>query len=65
MGRRHESRTEEGFKNVVQVSLDGILIERNFRNKGDAIAYLQRTEDLSREDINKRVKFVFNVSVTN
>lgn len=62
VGRR-EFRNEDGFKNTVQVYLDGIRIERPFRNKGEAISYLQKEEDLTREDIKKRVRFIFGNSV--
>jgi hypothetical protein len=59
MGRDYNSKQyDTGFKSVVQVRLDGFLVERPFRNKGEAIAYLQKTEGLSKQDIARRVKFI-------
>lgn len=59
MGREY-SVNEAGFKQKIQIKLDGVLIERGFRNKGEAVAYLKKNEDLTKEDINKRVRFVSN-----
>ncbi len=59
MGREF-SRNEAGFKTTVQVKLDGVLLDRAFRNKGEAMNYLQKTEQLTRQDIQKRVRFIFN-----
>lgn len=59
MARRF-SRNNQGLKQTVQIVLDGFIIDRGFRNKGEATDYLIREEDLTREDIKKRVRFVFN-----
>jgi hypothetical protein len=59
VGRRF-GRNNQGYKQTVQVRLDGVLLDRNFRNKGEAVTYLQREEDLTREEIKKRVRFVHN-----
>jgi hypothetical protein len=57
---REYSRNEAGFKQTIQVKLDGVVIERPFRNRGEAIQYLQRTENLTKQEINKRVRFIHN-----
>lgn len=59
MGREY-SRNEAGFKSTVQIKLDGTLVDRGFRNKGEAIQYLQKHEQLSKEEISRRVRFIYN-----
>lgn len=49
---------ETGLRNQVQVKLDNVLVHRGFRNKGEAIAYLQKQEGLTRDDIRRRVRFI-------
>lgn len=58
MGREYD-RNEMGFKTTVQVKIDGVLLDRSFRNKGEAMQYLQKAEDMTRQEINKRVRFIF------
>jgi hypothetical protein len=61
VGRRF-SRDENGQKQTVQVKIDGVLLDRGFRNKGEAISYLQRNEDMTRDDIKRRVRFIFGTA---
>ena len=61
MGRSFRGgRDENGIKRTVQVKVDGNLIERGFRNKGEAIDYLRREEGLEKHEIKRRVRFIFN-----
>ncbi len=57
MGRDY-SRNEAGFKTTIQIRLDGVVLDRGFRNKGEAIAYLQKSEGLNKQEIARRVKFI-------
>lgn len=59
MGRDY-FHNDDGFKPTVQVKLDGEIIGRSFRNKGEALEYLRRHEELSKEEINRRVRFIYN-----
>ena len=54
------NRNNRGAKQTVTVYLDGVQIDRDFRNRGEATSYLQREEDLTRDEIKKRVRFSFN-----
>jgi NAD-dependent DNA ligase len=58
MRRYNDSRNEFGGKNTVQIKIDGITIQRLFRSRGEAIAYLQRKEGFTKSDITRRVRFV-------
>jgi len=57
---RRESHDEFGLKNKVSVKIDGVPLDRAFRNKGEALTYLKKTEGLAKQDINRRVRFIFN-----
>lgn len=58
MSRKDYSRNESGLKNKVQIRLDGETLDREFRNKGEAIQYLQKREGLRKDEISRRVKFI-------
>jgi hypothetical protein len=62
VGRSYRGRNEFGAKSGVQIKLDGCTLERVFRNKGEAIQYLMKTEGLEKHEVNnrKRVRFIFN-----
>lgn len=54
---KRDFRDEYGMKQTLRVRLDGVVIERSFRNKGEAIAYLQDKKGLRKDEIARRVKF--------
>jgi hypothetical protein len=58
MGRTY-SHNEAGFKQRVRVLIDGVAVARTFHNKGEAIQYLQKQEDMTKDDIRRRVRFTF------
>jgi len=56
MGRPYD-HNEFGIKSKVEVKLDGVIMERQFRSEGHAREYL-RKEGYSKEEIARRVKFL-------
>jgi hypothetical protein len=58
MGSR-DTRNEFGYKNKVQIEIRGEgILKREFRNRGEAINYLRNHRGMSKDEINKRVRFI-------
>lgn len=56
MGRSYD-HDDNGFKRKVQIKVDGELLERDFRNEGEAREYL-RKQGFTKEDVARQVKFI-------
>jgi uncharacterized membrane protein YcaP (DUF421 family) len=54
---RSYDHNEFGLKQKIQLRIDGELLDREFRNVGEARQWLQR-EGYSKEEITRRVKFL-------
>lgn len=52
-----ERFNEYGIKNRVQLRINGILLDREFRSEGHAKEYLRR-EGFTKEEISRQVKFI-------
>jgi phage tail tube protein FII len=56
MSKKYE-HTEYGTKPKVQIKINGELLDREFRNIGEAQDYL-RKEGFTKEDVARQVKFI-------
>jgi hypothetical protein len=55
---KREFRNEFGDKNKVRVKVDGKELNRQFRHRGEAIDYLKDNFGFTKDEINRRVRFI-------